>query len=191
MQELWLCRHGETAWSKTGQHTGLSDIALTQHGEEQARQLGSLLLGVEFSQVFSSPLIRAKRTAELSGQANYQLLEELCEWNYGQAEGRTTAEIRQEIPDWSIWSGPWPGGESLEQISLRADAVLAKCRLWDGKIAIFAHGHMLRVLTARWLGLAPEAGRLFALSTGSLSKLGFEHQTSVILSWNRQAEPKA
>jgi broad specificity phosphatase PhoE len=186
LQELWLCRHGETDWSKTGQHTGRTDITLTENGEAQARALGGLLATVQFTKVLCSPRIRARRTAELSGQNDYQVIDELAEWDYGQLEGRTTAEIRQDFPDWSIWDGPWPGGESLKQVSRRADNTLSACRPLSGRVAIFAHGHILRVLAARWLELDASCGRLFSLSTGSLSVLGFEHARPVIQSWNRQ-----
>ena len=185
-QEIWLVRHGETEWSRTGQHTGRIDIPLTQLGERQALALRAELAGHDFARVLVSPLRRARRTCELAGYGPVAIsTADLVEWNYGRCEGLTTAEIQQERPGWSIWGEGPEGGETVEEVGVRAQNVLASVSGTEGSIALFAHGHILRILTATWLGLAPNAGRLFALSTSSISLLGYEHGTRVIRNWNQ------
>jgi broad specificity phosphatase PhoE len=192
MGELTLIRHGETEWSKSGQHTGRTDIPLTAAGEEHAAALAPALAGRKFAAVFSSPAQRAVRTAELAGLTGIELEPDLQEWDYGGYEGMTTAQIRETRPDWYLWrDGIVPGdaahpGETVQQVGLRADAVLARVRplLDEGDVALVAHGHMLRILTARWLRLDAADGRLFRLDTGTLGSLGDEHGEPVISSWN-------
>jgi probable phosphoglycerate mutase len=181
--EVVLVRHGETEWSKDGRHTGSTDVPLTERGEEQAQAVGEALRGRSFALVLSSPLQRALETARLAGFSP-ETRDDLREWDYGEYEGRRTAEIRQEVPDWTIWSHGAPGGESPEQVAARADRVVAALRTVEGDALVFAHGHLLRMLTARWLELPPADGRLFALDSGTLSTLGYEREQSVISSWN-------
>jgi probable phosphoglycerate mutase len=183
---VYLARHGETAWSLTGQHTGLTDLPLTEHGERNARHLGERLRGLKFAKVFTSPLQRAARTCELAGFKTAEIYQDLVEWNYGAYEGRRTIEIRADRPDWQLFRDGCPDGESPEQIGARADRVISRVRTIAGDVLIFSSGHFLRVLTARWLGLEPAAGRFFALDTASLSELGYEHSLSapVIRLWN-------
>jgi probable phosphoglycerate mutase len=184
---VYLARHGETAWSLTGQHTGLTDLPLTEHGERNAGHLGERLRGLTFVKVFTSPLQRAARTCELAGfKAAAEIDQDLVEWNYGAYEGRRTIEIRADRPDWQLFRDGCPGGESPEQVGARADRVISRVRAIAGDVLIFSSGHFLRVLTARWLGLEPAAGRFFALDTASLSELGYEHSLSapVIRLWN-------
>jgi len=182
--ELWLVRHGETEWSAAGSHTSSTDLALTAEGERKAAAVGRLLAGKEFTLVLSSPLRRALETCRLAGYSA-QTTPDLREWGYGSYEGMTTAQIQVENPGWTIWTGTPPGGESAEQVATRADRVIARAVAADGDVALFGHGHMLRVLAARWLGLEPTAGRLLALSTGSVSVMGYEHETRVLRMWNR------
>jgi probable phosphoglycerate mutase len=187
LPSVYLARHGETAWSLTGQHTGLTDLPLTERGERNARRLGPRLAGLAFAQVFTSPLRRAVRTCELAGfGAVAETDSELVEWNYGQYEGLRTLEIHGLRPDWQLFRDGCPNGESPEQIGVRADRVLSRLRAIQGDALIFSSGHFLRVLAARWLGLEPAAGRFFALSTASLSVLGYENILSqpVIRLWN-------
>ncbi|WP_131743093.1 histidine phosphatase family protein [Actinomadura roseirufa] len=192
MGELIVLRHGETEWSRGGRHTGRTDVPLTPRGEDQARSLPSLLEGRRVVRTLSSPAERARRTAELAGLRVDDVDPDLWEWDYGGYEGITSAEIREERPGWFLWDdGVIAGdaghpGESVRQVGERADAVLERARplLADGNVALVAHGHVLRVLTARWLGLEPALGRLFALDTGTLSTLGAEHGRPVITSWN-------
>ncbi len=185
MGEIWLIRHGETAWSVSGQHTGRTEVPLTPEGVRQAEALGDRLAGKRFALVLTSPRARARETCRLAGLAGAaQVDDDLAEWDYGDLEGRTSAEIRGEIPGWTIWSGPVPGGETAAQVGARADRVLARAREVAGNVALFAHGHLLRVATARWLGLPPAEGRLFALDTASVSVLGFEQELPAIRSWN-------
>jgi broad specificity phosphatase PhoE len=182
-----LARHGETEWSVTGQHTGLTDLPLTTRGESNARQLGNRLRGITFARVLTSPLRRAARTCEIAGFGGVGQVEpNLVEWDYGEYEGRRTAEIRAGRPDWELFRDGCPGGESPEQVAERADRVIAKIRSIDGDVLLFSSGHILRVLTARWLGMQPDAGRRFLLSTASFSTLGYEHNRSepVIRLWN-------
>jgi broad specificity phosphatase PhoE len=183
---LWLVRHGETEWSRSGQHTGASDVALTEDGKRQAEALGALLRDSEFARVFSSPKSRALETCRLAGYGDVvEIDDDLLEWNYGEYEGRTTADIRTEQPGWTVWSGPVPGGETPEQVAARTQHVIDRASTAGGDVALFAHGHVLRVLAATWLGLPPEAGRWFALGTASVSVLGHERETRVIALWNR------
>jgi broad specificity phosphatase PhoE len=184
---LYLARHGETAWSLSGQHTGLTDLPLTDRGERNARRLAERLKGLSFNKVFSSPLQRAIRTCELAGFGGRAEVErDLLEWNYGEYEGRRTEEIHAERPDWQLFRDGCPGGESPQQVGARADRVVKRTREIQGNVLIFSSGHMLRILSARWLGLEPAAGRYFLLSTASLSALGYEHNLSqpVIQLWN-------
>ena len=184
---ICLVRHGETAWSLTGQHTGLSDLPLTERGERAARALVPRLREPRFTLVLTSPLQRAVRTCELAGfGAVAQVDADLCEWNYGAYEGRRTAEIRAERPDWDLFRDGCPGGESAHDVSRRADRIVARVRAAGGNVLLFSSGHFLRVLSARWLGLAPDGGRLLVLGTASVSALGYEHdeREPVVRLWN-------
>ena len=187
---VYLARHGETAWSLSGQHTGRTDLPLTEEGERQARSLAPRLAGHSFAKVFMSPLQRAARTCELAGfGAAAQPDPDLLEWDYGDYEGRRTADIHKERPDWMLFRDGCPNGESPAQIAARADRVIARLRAIDGNVLLFSSGHILRTLGARWLGLEPGGGRYFALSTASLSALGYEHTKSepVVKLWNETA----
>lgn len=184
---VYLARHGETAWSLTGQHTGLTDLPLTERGERNARALGERLAGLKFDKVLTSPLLRARRTCELAGFGSGVVVDpDLVEWNYGEYEGRRTSEIRVQRPDWQLFRDGCPGGESPEQVGTRADRVLTRLRTIQGKALVFSSGHFLRVLAARWLSLEPAGGRHFALSTASLSALGYEDRLGqpVICLWD-------
>ena len=185
---VYLARHGETAWSLTGQHTGLTDLPLTERGERNAQRLGERLKGLTFGKVFTSPLRRASRTCELAGfGAVAEVDRDLVEWDYGQYEGRTGAEIRKERPDWQLFRDGCPGGESPKQVATRADRVVARARGVRGDVLIFTSGHFMRVLASRWLGLEPsQNSRYFMLNTASLSAVGYEHELSrpVIRLWN-------
>ena len=184
--EIWLVRHGETEWSRSGKHTGRTDLPLTEAGRRRAADLAPPLAARAFSAVFSSPLLRASETCRLAGLGDdVKILDDLAEWDYGAFEGRTTNEIRLEVPDWSIWTSPVPRGESIGQVAERAQQVIAKVAAMQGSVALFSHGHLLRILAACWLQLPPQAGRLLALDTGSISVLGYERATRVIRSWNR------
>jgi broad specificity phosphatase PhoE len=183
--EVWLARHGETEWSAAGRHTGRTDVPLTADGERQASELGRRIGSRRFALVLTSPLARARETCRLAGQgAAAQEDDDLVEWDYGSFEGRTTAEIRRELPGWSVWDGALPDGETAEQVGERADRVIARARAAEGDVALFGHAHALRVLASRWLGLPARQGRGFALDTASLSVLGFEREEPVIRSWN-------
>ncbi|MEU9351250.1 histidine phosphatase family protein [Streptomyces griseoloalbus] len=191
MGDLLLARHGETEWSRAGRHTGRTDLPLTPGGEAQAKSLAPLLAGRTFGLVLTSPLVRARRTAELAGLTGAVPEPDLSEWDYGAYEGITTAEIHRTRPDWYLWTdGVPPGrefpGESPEQVGARADRVLSRVAgaLEEGDVMLVAHGHLLRVLTARRLGLPPAAGRLFRLETGTLSRLSLEHGRPVVAEWN-------
>ena len=187
MPVVYLARHGETAWSASGQHTGLTDLPLTERGERNARRLGERLAGMRFAKVFSSPLQRAARTCELAGfGALAEVDRDLVEWNYGEYEGRRTGEIRAERADWQLFRDGCPGGESPHQVGTRADRVIGRVRAVRGDVLIFSSGHFLRVLAARWLGLEAAAGRYLLLGTASLSALGYEHGASepVIRLWD-------
>lgn len=184
-QELWLIRHGETEWSVAKRHTGRTDIPLTPVGEHQAAALRQTLGGQKFALVLCSPLRRARETCRLAGYGQTAMItDDLLEWDYGIYEGRTTQEIRCENPDWSIWATSVPQGELLEQVGDRAQRLIQRASTIDGPVALFAHAHILRVLTACWLGLSPEAGRLFVLDTASVSVLGYEREMRVISKWN-------
>jgi len=183
--EVVLVRHGETEWSRDGKHTGRTDVPLTAKGREQADAVGRALQGRRFACVLTSPLSRARETCRLAGfGGDAVVLEDLVEWDYGAYEGRTTVDIRRERPGWTLWAEGVPGGETADQVAARADRVLAQIASADGDVLVFAHGHVLRVLTARWLGLEPTAGALFALDPATLSVLGHEHETRVLRSWN-------
>ena len=181
-------RHGETEWSRDGRHTGSTDVPLTERGEAQARAAGAALRGRSFALVLSSPLQRAAETARLAGFSP-QVRPELAEWDYGEYEGRTTPEIREQVPGWTIWGYGAPGGESADQVGARADRVIAELDALEGDALVFAHGHLLRVLAARWLELPPADGRLFALDSGTLSTLGHEREQRVIRVWNALPTP--
>ena len=184
---LYLARHGETAWSLSGQHTGLTDLPLTSRGEQNARQLGERLRGLPFAAVLTSPLQRAARTCALAGFGDVARREaDLVEWNYGEYEGKKTAEILAQRPGWELFRDGCPGGEGAADVGARADRVIARVRAIQGNVLVFSSAHILRVLTARWLSLPPEGGRLFLLGTASLSVLGYEHSASepVIRMWN-------
>jgi broad specificity phosphatase PhoE len=179
LPRVYLARHGETEWTLSRQHTGLTDIPLTQRGERNARRLGERLRDHTFVRVFTSPLQRAKRTCELAGYGAVAVVApELVEWNYGDYEGRKTVDIRKERPDWELFRDGCPNGESVAAVGARADGVIARLRAFDRDVLLFSSGHFLRVLAARWLGLEPGAGRLFYLSTATLSILGYEHDRS-------------
>ncbi len=183
----YLARHGETAWSLSGQHTGLTDLPLTERGERNARRLGERLRALSFAKVFTSPLQRAARTCELAGFGTAAEVDrDLLEWDYGKYEGRTSAEIRKERPDWQLFRDGCPGGETPVQVGARADRMVSRVRVVQGDVLLFSSGHFLRVLAARWLGLEAGAGRYFLLATASLSALGYEHTPSqpVIRLWD-------
>jgi len=187
LPKIYLARHGETAWTVTGQHTGLTDLPLTERGECNARALGKRLAGLKFAKVFASPLQRASRTCELAGFASTAEVDrDLVEWNYGDYEGLTTADIHAKRPDWELFRDGFPGGETLDQIGARADRVVTRIRSVNGAVLLFSSGHFLRVLAARWLSLNPAAARYFLLSTASLSSLTYEHKLSepAIGFWN-------
>ena len=210
--ELWLIRHGETEWSLSGAHTSTTDIPLTEHGRQRALELKEYLHGKKFAAVLVSPMQRARETCRLAGYGDVAQVEPgLVEWNYGDAEGKTTAQMRAlKGPQWSVWSSPLVGGETVEQVGVRADGVIARALAaasnptHDGKtvmdgppnvsvgvskaVALFAHAHILRILAARWLGLPAVDGQMLALGTGSLSVLGHERETRVIQRWTRSFE---
>jgi probable phosphoglycerate mutase len=196
--ELWLVRHGETEWSADGRHTSTTDIPLTDRGRERARELRDYLAGRKFAAVFVSPMQRAKETCAIAGYGDVaQVDANLMEWNYGESEGKTTAEMRAKYgADWSVWTNPIVGGESVEQVGERADKVIARAidavkaaaAREPQVVALFAHAHVLRILAARWIGLPAVDGKMFALGTGSLSVLGFEREQRVVSRWNRSFE---
>ncbi len=184
---IHLARHGETAWSLSGQHTGRTDLPLTEHGERNARALGERLRGLEFAKVLTSPLRRAVRTCELAGFGSMAEIDsDLVEWDYGQYEGRRTAEIHAERPDWQLFRDGCPGGESPNQVGARADRLVGRVRAIKGDVLVFSSGHFLRVLAARWLGLDAAGGRYLLLSTASRSALSYEHNLAqpAIRLWN-------
>jgi broad specificity phosphatase PhoE len=187
--ELWLIRHGETAWSLSGQHTSRTDIPLTDHGKARAKEIHDYLNGRPFSLVLTSPRQRAKETCSIAGYGDVAQTDgNLSEWDYGSYDGRTTAEIRAERPGWSIWDDGVLDGEKIEQVAARAQAVIDRSLAAGGQVALFSHAHFLRILAATWLGIGPRGGKLLALGTGSISRLGFERENRVILSWNRSFE---
>lgn len=181
--ELWVVRHGETEWSRDGKHTSTTDLPLTDVGEAAAASLAPRLAGAEFDLVLTSPRQRARRTAQLAGFAHAEVDDDLAEWAYGAYEGVTTSEIRQTVPGWTVWTHPSPGGESADEVSVRADRVVARVRE-HRRTLVFAHGHSLRVLTARWLCQPATEGRFFSLDTATVSVLGFERENPVLLKWN-------
>ncbi|GGG81492.1 histidine phosphatase family protein [Edaphobacter dinghuensis] len=189
--ELWLIRHGETEWSLNRKHTSRTDVGLTERGRQRAEELRDYLAGTKFAAVFSSPMKRALETCAIAGFGDVAKVDEdLREWDYGIHEGRTTEEIRAEMPGWSVWENEIVGGEAIEKVGVRADGVIERALKAGsgGRVALFAHAHILRVLAARWVGLNARDGRLFALRTGSVSVLGWERETRVIESWNRGFE---
>jgi probable phosphoglycerate mutase len=182
---LVLARHGETEWSLSGQHTGRTDIPLTENGRAQARRIGAVLAGRSFALVLTSPLSRARETCALAGYgAEAVEREELAEWDYGDYEGRTTAEIREQSPGWTLWDDGVPGGEKAAEVGARVDRLLADLALVDGDVLVFAHGHLLPVTAARWVGLPPEQGRIFELDTATVSCLGHHREQPVVSRWN-------
>jgi broad specificity phosphatase PhoE len=188
-QQVYLIRHGETEWSLTGQHTGITDIPLTENGRRLAKRLQSFLAKQSFVMVLTSPLKRARETCELSGLgAAAQIDNDLMEWNYGEYEGLTSREIRQKVPGWLLFDHGSPGGETPEQVGERADRIIARARRQQGNVALFAHGHLLRMVAARWLGFAAGAGRHFLLDTGTLSILRYYQAIPAIKEWNRAIE---
>jgi probable phosphoglycerate mutase len=189
---LWLVRHGDTDWARQGRHTSRTDVPLTEAGRDQARALGRRLADHAFSLVLTSPLSRAAKTADLAGFGHVAIPDpDLREWDYGTLEGRLTDDIRSEFAGWTIWRGPWPGGETSEQVATRADRVIARVLAADGDALVFGHGHQLRVLTARWLGLAPTAGAMFALGTATISILGWDRETALVETWNEACRQTA
>jgi probable phosphoglycerate mutase len=187
--QLVLVRHGETEWSALGKHTGVSDIPLTEAGRATARRIGARLEGHTFTAVWTSSRVRAIETCAIAGLGSRAMVvPTIDEWSYGDYEGRTTDEIRVHRPGWSVWNGGCPGGESINDVALRADRAIDVLRAAPGDKLLFSHGHFLRVLAARWLGLAPVAGRYFALAAGGISVLAWERETPVIDSWNERVE---
>ena len=189
-RQLWLVRHGQTEWARLGRHTGRTDIPLDDVGREQARALGRRLAGPRNAHVLSSPRTRAFEPALLAGFGEIvQVDPDLREWDYGDLEGLTTSEIREMMPGWSIWTGPWPGGETPDEVGARADRVIQRCLAPDvkGDVLLFAHGHILRVLAARWLRQPPAGGSMFALATATISALGWERENRVVELWNEAA----
>jgi len=182
--EIWLVRHGETEWSRDGRHTSTTDLPLTDEGERVATSLRDRLDDDRFTLVLTSPRKRARETARLTGHPEAEVDADLAEWDYGDLEGRTTEDIRETYPDWTLWTGPVPGGETAEQVSARLDRVVERCRAADGRVLLFGHGHCLRALAARWLELAVAEGRHLRLDTATVSVLGFERETPVVLRWN-------
>ena len=190
--ELWVIRHGETEWSLSGKHTSRTDVSLTEHGRRRAEELRDYLKGKKFEAVFVSPMQRARETCAIAGFGDVAVVDEgLREWDYGVYEGKTTAEIRKEVPEWSVWKDEIVGGETVQHVGERADGVIARALSVGGSggaVALFAHAHILRILAARWIGLGADGGRLLALGTGSVSVLGWERETRVIEAWNRGFE---
>lgn len=182
--ELWLVRHGETEWSKSGQHTSVTDLELTPQGEAVATSLTEPLSRVDFAHVWTSPRRRARRTAELAGFPAAEPDEDLAEWAYGDYEGLTTPTIHETVPDWTVWTHGSPGGESPADVTARLDRVVERARATQGRTLVFAHGHSLRALAARWLGLEVVNGRMFDLDTATISVLGDDRGTPVVRRWN-------
>ncbi len=183
--QLWLMRHGETEWSRSGAHTGRSDPPLSEAGREKAIALGRHLSDRQFALVLTSPLVRARETCRLAGYGDVAQIEpNLREWDYGDYEGRSTPDIRKEIPNWNLWISGVPSGETIDQVAARAGAVMERAVGAGGDVALFAHGHILRILATRWIDLPPASGRLFVLDTASLSILGYERETRAITRWN-------
>lgn len=186
--QIAVVRHGQTEWSLNGRHTGTTDIPLTAHGREEATAAAPLVQGMAIDRVVCSPLQRARATCDLLGLGLEPTIDaDLVEWNYGIYEGITTKEIRETIPDWTVWFGGCPEGETPDEVAARVDRVIAAAREAGGTTLVVAHGHVLRVLTARWLGLPPQDGRFFRLDTATVSLLGWERETPVVLRWNARA----
>ncbi len=185
--QLWLVRHGETEWSRNGQHTSTTDLPLTEAGVDAARTLSGLLAGLDFVQVLTSPRRRAVHTAELAGFPDPEVDDDLVEWNYGDYEGLTTAQIRESVPDWSVWTHPSPGGETAHQVTERLDRIIARVRAVEGRTLVFGHGHSLRGLAARWLGFDVTEGQRLVLDTSTISMLGVDRGTQVVRRWNTVA----
>jgi probable phosphoglycerate mutase len=184
-RQFYLIRHGETEWAREGRHTGRTDIPLTETGRDQAGFLQPVFEDVTFEAILSSPLQRALETAKLAGLGHrVELLDDLREFDYGDYEGITTAQIRQKVPGWTVWSHGCPNGECAADVRQRADRIVARLHQATGHVAIFSHGHFLRVLAARWIDLPPESGRHFLLGTSTLSILGFEYEYTVVKTWN-------
>ena len=182
---IWLIRHGETPWTLSGQHTGKTDIELTATGKLMAQAIGRELAGRHFDLILTSPRVRARETCRLSGYAETAVIDDdLQEWDYGAYEGRTSADIKKEVPDWSLWREGVPDGETIAAASARVDRAIQRALACPGDVALYAHGHILRVLAARWVGLPPDGGRYFSLDAGSISTLGYEHKLHVISKWN-------
>ena len=185
--EVYVIRHGATEWSKNGRHTGTTDLPLLPEGVDQANATSAVLAHRPFALVLTSPLARARATCELAGYADQaQIDPDLIEWNYGDYEGITTPQIRETDPGWTVWDGHIPGGETIDQVAARADRVIARVRAVDGEVALFGHGHMLRVIAARWCHLAPHAGKHLPLDTATISILGWEHEWGAIKVWNKR-----
>jgi probable phosphoglycerate mutase len=183
--QLLLVRHGATEWSESGRHTGRTNLPLTEEGREQGRAVGRALDGRPFALVLTSPLDRARDTCELAGYGEQAVVtDDLCEWDYGNYEGRTTRDIREDVPKWTVWSHSLPNGETIEQVAERADRIVSVALDAPGDVIAFAHGHVLRVVAARWCSLAPQEGRRFMLETGTVSTLGWEHEYRGIRAWN-------
>jgi broad specificity phosphatase PhoE len=190
LRELWLVRHGETEWSLSGAHTGRTDLPLTDNGRKMGSAIGKYFAGRRFALVLTSPLQRARETCRLAGYGDVgQVDPNLAEWDYGSYEGRTTSDIQKERPNWNLWTDGVPDGEPITHVAARAQAVIARAAAVDGEAVLFAHGHILRILTSCWLGLEPSGGRLFALATASPSMLGYERETRVISRWNLSVSP--
>lgn len=184
-QKVYLLRHGETEWSLNGRHTGVTDIPLTENGRKLARQLQPILAREKFVMVLTSPLQRARETCELAGLGTVASVDrDLMEWNYGEYEGLTTEQIRQTRPDWSVFRDGCPGGESPLQVSVRADRIVSRVRAMDGNVALFSHGHILRVLAARWINLSASYGENFLLDTATLNVLGYYRESPAFKIWN-------
>lgn len=189
MNQIVLVRHGETEWSASGQHTGSTDIPLTDAGRRQGEALGARLAAWTFARVLSSPLGRALETCRLAGLgARAEVVDDLREWDYGDYEGRRTVDIRAERPGWALWKDGVPGGETVEEVGRRADRVLDIARHAGGDVALFAHGHVLRVVGARWIDLPPQAGARLGLSTATISVLSWERETAILHRWNDEAD---
>ena len=179
-----LVRHGATEWSVSGQHTSTTDLPLLAEGEQGAHDVAARLDPSSYAEVLTSPLRRARHTAELAGFPDAEVCDDLVEWDYGDYEGRTTLSIREQVPGWTLWTHGAPAGETADEVAARCDRVIARVRAASGPVLVFAHGHVLRVLTARWLGLPPSEGRLFRLDTSTVSVLGHERETPALLRWN-------
>lgn len=182
---VWLVRHGQTVWSRDGRHTGRTDIDLTPEGEQQASALAPFIGSLDPDLILCSPRCRARRTAELAGVGSYEITDDLQEWDYGDFEGRTTSDIRREEPGWTIWEGPWPGGESASDVTARADRLIARVRDSGARrVVLVGHGHFSRVTAARWVGSDVSVGQWLMLDTATWSELGWDRGTPVITHWN-------